>query len=138
VYTSDLPSVQGRAKAKRTVDQYIQQLEQAEQVVVEFKRKAIEQQRQQPVPCGRRLGAHAIVAVIGSADDILKDIVVSTIPLGRRWSGEKDGISCYRLHCLTIGSEALLESAASDNSDQNRFTMQVSTIKMMKPNQSEA
>ncbi|MDQ4147410.1 MAG: hypothetical protein M3120_06975, partial [Pseudomonadota bacterium] len=90
-----------------------------------FKRKAIEQQRQQPetVPCGRRLGAHAIVAVIGSADGILKDIVVSTIPLGRIWSGEKDGISCFRLLCLTIGSEALLESAASDNSDQNRFTM---------------
>jgi hypothetical protein len=132
--------VQGSAEAKRTIDQYIQQREQAEQVVAEFKRKAIGQQTQQPEPllCGRRRGAHAIVAVIRSADDILKDIVVSTIPLGRRWSGEKDGISCYRLLCLTIGSEALLESAASDNSDQNRFTMQLSTIKLTNPNQSEA
>jgi hypothetical protein len=91
------------------VDQYIQQ---REQVVAEFKRKAIGQQTQQPEPllCGRRRGAHAIVAVIGGAGDILKDIVASTIPLGRRWSSEKGGLSCYRLLCLTIGSEALLGS----------------------------
>jgi hypothetical protein len=47
VCTSDLPSVQGSAEAKRTVDQYIQQ---REQVVAEFKRKAIGQQTQQPEP----------------------------------------------------------------------------------------
>lgn len=104
--------MQGSAEAKRTIDQYIQQHEQAEQVVAEFKRKAIGQQTQQPepLPCGRRRGAHAIVAVIGGAGDILKDIVASTIPLGRTWSGEKGGLSCYRLLCLTIGSEVLLES----------------------------
>lgn len=79
----------GRAEAERTVDQYIRQLEQAKQVAAEFKQEAIQAAETAANATATAafwgfiaLVLGAIVAAIGGAAGIPKDVVASTATRG--------------------------------------------------------